>query len=187
LISEINRNQTERRKSKMARGGRREGAGRKRGIRTKTPKSRLLAAEAQARAQGAGITPLEFLCNIYRDEAQPQAVRIAAAEAAMPYMHPKLSAVMASVEQRGETVSPEEKAAKEAEARRLAIEAFDRAFGERTPSAQQAPPTLPSEKEPEPIPREFAREAGPVEVDRSIARLPPRRRRPWPVGSSWSA
>jgi hypothetical protein len=38
-------------------------------------------------------TPLDFLCAVYRDSAQPMPRRMRAAEAALPFVHPKLSVV----------------------------------------------------------------------------------------------
>jgi hypothetical protein len=40
-----------------------------------------------------GITPVEYLLEIVRDENQDQAVRIDAAKAAAPYCHPRINAV----------------------------------------------------------------------------------------------
>jgi hypothetical protein len=144
----------------MARGGRREGAGRKRGTLSKVSKSRLLAAEAQAKAQAAGVTPLEFLCSIYRDESQPQAVRIAAAEAAMPYMHPKLAMVATKVDAQVLVLSEEERARKQEEAHRQAMEAFDAAFGLVASEPPPAPPLIEPPVKPEEI--EIEPEADPI-------------------------
>lgn len=41
-------------------------------------------------------TPLDFLCAVYRDPLQPMPRRMRAAEAALPFVHPKL-AVTANV------------------------------------------------------------------------------------------
>lgn len=41
----------------------------------------------------ADATPLDFLCAVYRDPAQPMARRMKAAEVALPFTTPKLSAV----------------------------------------------------------------------------------------------
>ncbi len=71
----------------MPRGGRREGAGRKPG--TANVRTRAIAERALA----AGLSPLEYLLSLVRDEVQPQAVRLDAAKAAAPYVHPRLSSV----------------------------------------------------------------------------------------------
>jgi hypothetical protein len=82
----------------MARGGARPGAGRKKG--SGNVKSREIAERALAE----GITPLEFMLQIMRDEACPDDVpaeqklafhvkRFEAAKAAAPYVHPRLNAV----------------------------------------------------------------------------------------------
>ena len=94
-------------------GGRRKGSINK--------KTRAIADHARQE----GLTPLEYLCGIVRDEKQPQAVRMQAAEKALPYMHPRLEMIAAMVDQRSTT---EIKATSE---ERLAIaqELFDRAFG----------------------------------------------------------
>jgi hypothetical protein len=36
-------------------------------------------------------SPLDFLCAVYRDPHQPMRRRMCAAEAALPFVHPKLS------------------------------------------------------------------------------------------------
>jgi hypothetical protein len=71
----------------MPRGGARRNAGRKpgsRNIRTE----RLLAA-----VEGSGITPLAYFLKQLRNENLEPAIRMKAAEAAAPYVHPKLAAV----------------------------------------------------------------------------------------------
>jgi hypothetical protein len=45
----------------------------------------------EAPALPSNATPLEFFCAIFRDSAQPMQRRMRAAEAAAPYMHPKLA------------------------------------------------------------------------------------------------
>ena len=48
--------------------------------------------EASRRAANTGVSPLEFLLGIMRDESKPKEDRMAAAKAAMPFCHPRLSA-----------------------------------------------------------------------------------------------
>jgi hypothetical protein len=63
--------------------------GRKKGSKNKI----TLASSSQAiidKAKAAGITPLEYMLNILRDEKQSQEVRMEMAKAAAPYVHPKL-------------------------------------------------------------------------------------------------
>lgn len=71
----------------MARGGKREGAGRKAGsVTTKT-------RETADRAAAEGLTPLDYMLKILRDEEQPKDARMWAAEKAAPYVHAKLANV----------------------------------------------------------------------------------------------
>ena len=68
-------------------GGKRTGAGRKKG----EPNKRT--AEAMAQTEATGITPLEYLLTVMRaPEAEPRE-RMNAAIAAAPYVHAKLSTV----------------------------------------------------------------------------------------------
>ncbi len=73
----------------MARGGFRSGAGRPKGAKNRRTR---LQEEASKQALKGGITPLEFLLGIMRDENEAKGVRMAAAKAALPYCHPRLSA-----------------------------------------------------------------------------------------------
>ena len=68
------------------RGGKRTGAGRKKG----EPNKRT--AEAIAVAEATGITPLEYLLDVMRNSGDGK-MRMSAAIAAAPYVHAKLSAV----------------------------------------------------------------------------------------------
>jgi hypothetical protein len=74
----------------MSRGGRREGAGRKPGSVSK------LDAEARRKAAEGGITPLDFLLSLVRDDDQDARWRLDAAKAAAPYCHARLSATEVS-------------------------------------------------------------------------------------------
>ena len=71
----------------MAHGGKREGAGRPAGAVTRRTRE---AAEA---ASESGLTPLEYMLSILRDETQDQERRMWAAEKAAPYVHAKLASV----------------------------------------------------------------------------------------------
>lgn len=88
----------------MARGGSRPGAGRKKGA--ITTRTREIAEAALA----GGITPLDYMLNILRDEKQSDAARFEAAKHAAPYVHAKLAAVDANVDVRGVTlnITPED-------------------------------------------------------------------------------
>ena len=71
----------------MARGGKREGAGRKPGSVTKRTR------EIADAAIESGLTPLEYMLSILRDEARSDSERFEAAKNAAPYVHAKLAAV----------------------------------------------------------------------------------------------
>lgn len=60
-------------------GGVRPGAGRKPGWRS----------QAVATALADGLTPLEYLLQVMRDEGLEESQRMEAAKAAAPYCHPK--------------------------------------------------------------------------------------------------
>jgi hypothetical protein len=71
----------------MARGGKREGAGRPEGAVTKR------ARDVANKAAEAGLMPLDYMLTILRDEAADLKDRMWAAEKAAPYVHPKLANV----------------------------------------------------------------------------------------------
>ncbi len=88
-------NQTNSNKS-TGRGGSRKGAGRKVGSATK--RTREIADAAMA----DGVTPLEFMLAVMRNDSvhddpriqlTREAMRFEAAKAAAPYIHPRLAAV----------------------------------------------------------------------------------------------
>ena len=74
----------------MPRGGKREGAGRRAG--SATTKTREIADKAA----GEGITPLEYMLDVMRDDTATEARRDWAAEKAAPYLHAKLAAMTLS-------------------------------------------------------------------------------------------
>lgn len=69
----------------MPRGGKREGAGRKKGAATR------INEEARRAAHATGITPLEYMLGVLRDPSQPNDRRDDMAKAAAPYLHARLS------------------------------------------------------------------------------------------------
>ena len=79
----------------MARGGFRSEAGRPKGAKNRRT---LLREEASRRAANTGVSPLEFLLRIMRDENKSKEVRIAGAKAALPYCLPRLSASHVTVD-----------------------------------------------------------------------------------------
>lgn len=58
--------------------------------------------EMQSKALSGGISPLDYMLQILRDEKQKQEARFAAAKEAAPYCHNRL----ASVEHTGNAESP---------------------------------------------------------------------------------
>jgi hypothetical protein len=71
----------------MPRGGKRDGAGRKAGAATERTR------EVADRAASEGITPLDYMLTMLRNEGETPANRMWAAEKAAPYVHAKLAAV----------------------------------------------------------------------------------------------
>ena len=71
----------------MAHGGARKGAGRPKGAATK--RTREIADQAATE----GLTPLEYLLSVMRNDSAAEAARLDAAKAAAPYVHPRLSTV----------------------------------------------------------------------------------------------
>lgn len=71
----------------MARGGAREGAGRKSGTINK------VSAAKRAEIAATGLTPLDYMLKVMRDDAAPADRRDDMAKASAPYVHPKLAAV----------------------------------------------------------------------------------------------
>jgi hypothetical protein len=69
----------------MARGGKREGGGRKPG------NVSMLDAEVRRKAQEGGMMPLYYMLGIMRDESQDMRVRVDAAKASAPYCHARFS------------------------------------------------------------------------------------------------
>ena len=73
--------------SKGIKGGKRPGAGRKKGV----PNKRTAAL--QDAVKESGVTPLEFLLERMRDEDCDPRDRMTAAISAAPYVHAKLSSI----------------------------------------------------------------------------------------------
>lgn len=82
----------------MPRGGFRPGAGRKPGSLTKKSAEQVKAIEE------SGMTPLDFLTKVFRDEGEDKARRIDAAKAAAPYVHARLASLDARVDVDGQLV-----------------------------------------------------------------------------------
>lgn len=73
--------------SSKIKGGKREGAGRKAGVRNKKTQALLESVEE------TGITPLEYMLKVMRSEEEELKTRLNAAIAAAPYVHAKLSSI----------------------------------------------------------------------------------------------
>jgi hypothetical protein len=73
--------------SKGIKGGKRPGAGRKVGVPNKTTQEQREAVKA------SGLSPLDYMLSVMRDEGQDEARRLAAANMAAPYVHAKLSSM----------------------------------------------------------------------------------------------
>lgn len=71
----------------MARGGTRPGAGRKAGTPNKA------SVERQKAVEESGLTPLEYMLSVLRNEGETMENRCWAAEKAAPYVHPRLANV----------------------------------------------------------------------------------------------
>jgi hypothetical protein len=61
--------------------------GRKKGVQNKASAAKVAAVEA------SGLTPLDYMLQTLRDELKPAEIRMDAAKAAAPYVHPKLANV----------------------------------------------------------------------------------------------
>jgi hypothetical protein len=70
--------------------------GERRGGRQKGTRNKLTQEIARAASEG-GITPLEYMLRVLRDETETPERRDWAAEKAAPYMHPRLASADAKV------------------------------------------------------------------------------------------
>lgn len=66
--------------------------GERRGGRKKGTPNKATAAKAAAVA-ASGLTPLDYLLGVMRNEQAPRDTRLEAARAAAPYVHPKLASI----------------------------------------------------------------------------------------------
>jgi hypothetical protein len=66
--------------------------GRKTGGRSKGTPNKATAEKA-AEVAASGLSPLDFMLRLMRDEEQPLNLRADAAKNAAPYVHPRLAAV----------------------------------------------------------------------------------------------
>ncbi len=75
--------------------------GERRGGRTKGVPNKASAAKAAA-IEASGLTPLDYMLKVLRDDNNPQDIRLDAAHKAAPYVHPKL----ANIEHTGKDGGP---------------------------------------------------------------------------------
>ena len=66
--------------------------GERRGGRQRGTPNRATSAKA-AEIASSGMTPLDYLVSVYRDETATRPERLEAAAKAAPYVHPRLSAI----------------------------------------------------------------------------------------------
>jgi hypothetical protein len=81
----------------MPRGGKREGAGRKPGDGWRAPKpqtAREATAQVRARIYRDGGDPLSLACEIALDSENDLSLRLEAIRVALPFLYPRLSAVV---------------------------------------------------------------------------------------------
>jgi hypothetical protein len=69
------------------RGGKRSGAGRRKGAPNKATAAR------QAEISASGEAPLDYMIRVMRDQSAPDGRRDEMAKAAAPYVHPRLAAI----------------------------------------------------------------------------------------------
>lgn len=70
--------------------------GERRGGRKKGIPNKVNAAK-RAEIEASGLTPLDFMLSVLRDEDKPFDARFEAAKASAPYVHAKLSTIDANV------------------------------------------------------------------------------------------
>jgi hypothetical protein len=120
-------------------------------------KSTLIQAEAAQVAADTSESAIDYMLRVMRDPTAPADRRDRMAAAVAPYIHPRLTAVATKVDATVYVLSEEERAAKEAESKRIAIERFQEAFG-LGPFAKPAEPEPAKEPEPTfPTRRKFRR------------------------------
>jgi hypothetical protein len=152
------------------------------------------------------ITPLEYLCSVYRNKDLPLQMRFGAAMSVAPYMHPRLEAADVKIAHAEKPWWQDEKAAARA---RAAIRAVGLGWDdeprpsppvlEHKPASAGAEPSVSAEPgtsteaeankaSPLPergVPRDFALLPGP---QGGVVQLPVRRYRPpRRIGSGWGA
>lgn len=102
----------------------------KTGGRKKGTPNRATAEKAKKIAE-SGLTPLDFMLQVMRDPSQEDAVRLDAAKAAAPYVHPKL----ATIQHTGANGGPIEVKTTETELARRALFLLAKAAGDPNPGA----------------------------------------------------
>ena len=168
----------------MAGKGRPKTGGRKKGV------GNLRARYLSEQAAKAGLTPKDYLLGVLRDPRASIERRDWAAATLAPYVHPRLAAIEARVDQYNQVEMRVTRAELAAEAKRR----IDAAFREYSPPETiDMPPSIdtpavlpePPEQPKEPVIREYAR-PGPLAAAPEVARLPVRHRPPRPIGDGWA-
>lgn len=81
----------------MGSRGPKPGSGQKRGGRQKGTPNKATVAR-QSAVEASGLTPLDFMLLVMRDQSNDLTTRMDAARSAAPYVHPRLSAVSSKIE-----------------------------------------------------------------------------------------
>jgi hypothetical protein len=71
--------------------------GRKTGGGSRAGRPNKATAKREAEVAASGLTPLDYMLAVLRSPERPHAERMAAAVAAAPYVHPRLTSTQASL------------------------------------------------------------------------------------------
>ena len=170
----------------MAGKGQPKTGGRKKGV------ANLRARYLSEQAAKSGLTPRDYLLGVLRDPQASVERRDWAAATLAPYVHPRLAAIEARVDQYNTVEMKVTRAELAAQAKRRIDEAFKEYSPPKTidhvPPSVDAPAPLsepPAEQPKEPVIREYAA-PGPLAAAPDVARLPVRHRPPRPIGDGWA-
>ena len=108
-------------------GGKRPGAGRPKGAKTKLTEKALEKA-------GEGLLPLDYMLKVLRNEEETPANRMDAAKAAAPYVHARLNSVESTVTHKHDVAELDANEIDQLLARELAAREAEEATSERPAS-----------------------------------------------------